>query len=205
MIAAVILAAGQSERLGQPKQLLPYRGKTLLRSTVDCAIEAACSPVIVVLGARADLVQVTIEGVEVESVLNKKWREGLGTTIRAGIQALQKHDGFSDVSGVVLLNSDQPLLRSEVIRRMQKKFDEVPGRVVACQYADTTGTPALFEKTLIPRLLELPANSGAKPVIEHEAGMLRRHSWPEGALDIDTPDDYCALIEKTFTIPVARK
>jgi molybdenum cofactor cytidylyltransferase len=206
VIAAVVLAAGRSERLGRPKQLLPYRGRTLLRNTIECAIEAECSPIIVVLGARADLIEPTVEGLPgVEVVVHKGWRDGMGTTIRAGMQALRDHAAWADVRAVALLNCDQPLLRPEVLRTMRKKLDDAPESIVACEYGDTVGTPAIFEKSLVGRLEELPPGSGAKPVLEAKRETLRRHSWPQGVVDIDTPADYGDLIEKKFVIPPVRQ
>src|SRR5438046_5667842 len=105
-IGAVILAAGGSSRFGQPKQLLPFRGKTLIRTIIDAARQAGCSPVVVVIGSNAETIHSELAHANVLEVRNTNWRSGIGSSIRSGVQALTGR--ATNVEAVLLLVSDQP-------------------------------------------------------------------------------------------------
>jgi molybdenum cofactor cytidylyltransferase len=188
MIAAVILAAGESARFGRPKQLLAYRGRTLLRHVVECAVDGGCDPVIVVLGARADELRPELEATAAEPVLNAGWREGIGSSVRAGVEAVESRR--SEASAVLLLTCDQPRITPELVQRLGERFGAGQALIVACEYAGTVGVPALFHRSLYPELRALSGSVGAKPVLEHHREDLVRVPWPEGAIDIDLPEDY---------------
>jgi molybdenum cofactor cytidylyltransferase len=187
VIAALILAAGESARLGRPKQLLPYRGRTLLRHVVECAAAGGCDPVLVVLGARADELLGRLEGTAAHRVLNEAWREGIGSSVRTGVAAVRHR--WPDASAVLLLTCDQPRITPDLVRRIGERFDRAEGRIVACEYAGTIGVPALFERSLFPELLALSGSTGAKPVLEAHPTDVVRLPWPDGAKDIDRPED----------------
>jgi len=187
MIAAVVLAAGASTRLGRPKQLLLYQGSSLLRRTVDCAADAGYGPVIVVVGAVADAVSAEVEGLPVEVVRNDAWQEGMGSSIRAGVQIVKER--LPRIRAVVLLACDQPLLTPGILRDLGDGFDGVAGRMVACEYAGTVGVPALFERSRFEDLLKLRGPGGAKSVLEAHPSDVVRFPWPDGSIDIDRPED----------------
>jgi molybdenum cofactor cytidylyltransferase len=191
VIAAVILAAGESARLGRPKQLLAYRGRTLLRHVVDCAAAGGCDPVLVVLGAHADALRSELEETTARAVRNDAWRQGVGTSVRAGVGAVQR--GWPDASGVLLLTCDQPRVTPELVRRLNERFVRAGARIVACEYAGTVGVPALFARSLFPELLALPGPTGAKPVLQSHVRDVVSFAWPDGAADIDTPEDLSLL------------
>jgi molybdenum cofactor cytidylyltransferase len=187
VIAAVILAAGESARLGRPKQLLPYRGRTLLRHVVECAAAGGCDPVLVVLGARADELLGELEGTRAHRVLNDAWRQGIGSSVRAGVAAVRRE--WPDSNAVLLLTCDQPRITADLVRRIGERFDRSDARIVACEYAGTVGVPALFGRSLFPELLALSGSTGAKPVLEAHATDVVGLPWPDGAIDIDRPED----------------
>jgi molybdenum cofactor cytidylyltransferase len=187
MIAALILAAGGSSRLGQPKQLLRYRGRTLVRNVAQAALDAGCRPVLVVLGAAADEVGSELNDLDVQVVLNTNWHEGMAASIRCGVQALPR--GEQAIEAVVLTVCDQPLLSATVLRRVCAAYDGAPGRRVACEYAGTVGVPALFERSLFDELLALQGDTGAKSLLQAAGADLIRVSWPEGAIEVDRPGD----------------
>jgi molybdenum cofactor cytidylyltransferase len=191
LIAAVILAAGASARLGRPKQLLAYRGRTLLRHVVDCAAAGGCDPVLVVLGAHADAVRAELEETTAHAVRNDAWRQGVGSSVRAGVDAVQR--GWQDASAVLLLTCDQPRLTPELVRRLRERFVRTAARIVACEYAGIVGVPALFARSLFPELLALPGPTGAKPVLQAHAREVVGFAWPDGAADVDTPEDLSLL------------
>jgi len=194
MIAAVVLAAGASSRMrGAAKPLLRFGGRPLIRIVVEAAIGAACRPVIVVLGARADAVRAELAGAPVEIVLHPGWREGMGSSIRAGIGRLIAGPGRP--RGALLLTCDQPRIAPEVIRKLTAAFDGSAGRRVACTYAGTVGVPALFERSLFEDLATLTGDRGAKPLLLRDPEKLVRVAWPEGADNVNTPEDYRALAE----------
>src|SRR5438093_11774404 len=116
MTGAIILAAGGSSRFGQPKQLLTFRGKTLLRTIVDAACKAGCSPVIVVTRNDDEKILQELAHVNAIKVQNKNWQRGIGSSIRIGVQALI--DQVPDVAAVLLLVCDQPAVDERVIERL---------------------------------------------------------------------------------------
>lgn len=187
MIAAVVLAAGASARLGRPKQLVAHRGRTLVRHVVECALGAGCDPVLVVLGARAGAIRPEIEDTAARPVLNERWREGLGSSIRAGIGALQ--DGWPDARGALLLACDQRRITSGVVRELLGSFRGSDRRIVACAYAGTVGVPAVFDRSLFGELLALEGPTGAKRILQAHGPELVRFPWPDGAFDVDHPPD----------------
>ncbi len=186
-IAAVILAAGESARLGRPKQLLAYRGRSLLRHVVECADEGGCDPVIVVLGAREQEMRREIESTPAQPVVNRDWKAGMHSSIRAAIESLPRLS--PDACGVLLLTCDQPRITPEIVRRLRDRFDGKEGRMVACEYANTVGIPALFERSLFAELCALPGPGGAKSVLQAHPNELLRLPWPDGAVDVDRAED----------------
>jgi molybdenum cofactor cytidylyltransferase len=187
VIAAVVLAAGGSARLGRPKQLLVHEGRTLLRRAVDAAREGGCRPVFVVLGAGADALRADVAAAGGEVVLNEAWERGLGSSIRAGVREAAR--ACPPVGAVALLAADQPRLAPEVVRRLRERWEAGDVRIVACRYAGTLGVPALFDRALFPELQALDGPLGAKPVLAAHAGEVVPVDWPDGAIDVDVHAD----------------
>ena len=187
MIAAVVLAAGGSARLGRPKQLLVHEGRTLLRRAVEAACEGGCRPVLVVLGAGADALRAEVAAAGAEAVLNEAWERGLGSSVGVGVREVA--GTCPPVSAVVLLSVDQPRLTPEVVRRLRERWEGGDVRIVACRYAGTLGVPALFDRALFPELSALDGPLGAKPVLSAHAREVVALDWPEGAIDVDVPAD----------------
>ncbi len=183
-IGAIVLAAGGSRRLGQPKQLLSYKGKTFVRQAVDAAAKAECSPVIVVTGRDHESIASELKGEPVEMVPNELWERGIGSSIRTGMALLV------DADAVVILTCDQPFVDPSLIARLIAAWKQTGKRIVACTYANTTGIPALFSSEIFPKLLTLPDAQGAKHLIQSDVTDLWRVEFPMGEIDIDTPADY---------------
>lgn len=184
MVAAVVLAAGGSRRLGHPKQLLLHDGRSLVRRTVEAALAAGCAPVVVVLGAHPEAVRAALAGLDVAFSVNPRWRDGMASSIRCGVERLSAEEG---VRAALLLVCDQPRLTAAVLGRLIAEFDGAAGRRVACRYADTVGVPALFERSLFGELLGLTGDRGAKALLQADPERLRVVPWPEGELDVDEP------------------
>ena len=183
-VPIVILAAGASKRMGVPKQLLAYRGRTLLGHALEAALGSTCRPVIVVLGANAEQIQPEIEGLAVQIVRNTHWAEGLSSSIRVGIEAVD-----TDVEAVVLALCDQPLVSSEDIEALVAAFRSTKRPIIVSQYAGTFGVPALFARSFLPELLGLVGDGGAKQVIQRNAAAVWPVPCPHGAIDVDTLED----------------
>ncbi|MEO6721001.1 MAG: nucleotidyltransferase family protein, partial [Ferruginibacter sp.] len=160
----VILAAGASTRLGEAKQLLLYKGKSLLRHAIDLAVETGAKPVVTVLGANAD--QLIKEATQAGNIVlvNNEWKEGMASSIRNGLKELLKIN--PDVQAVILIVCDQPFVTKELLQKLVKKYESSDKPMVACSYDNSIGTPALFDRTIFASLLELEGDSGAKKILK---------------------------------------
>ena len=188
MTGAVILAAGGSSRFGQPKQLLPFRGNTLVRTIVNAACEAGCSPVVVVVGGDGEKIHPELAHAKVMEVRNANWQRGIGSSIRSGVQALTDH--APDVEAILLLVCDQPAVNARVIEALIAMHETTKKEIVASSYADTVGVPALFNRSFFERLLSLGDEAGAKSIILQNPERVAQFPFPEGAIDIDTWEDW---------------
>ena len=189
-VGAVILAAGGSSRFGQPKQLLRFRGETLIRRVVRAAEEADCEPIVAVVGKNADEIRQELSGTRASLIENAEWQRGIGSSIRCGV-----HEIAGSTDAAILLTCDQPRVDRNVIARLIAAQKESGKPIVASSYANTRGVPALFQRSCFKALLALPDNLGAKKIIEEQAGDVASMTFEEGAIDIDTPEDFERLKE----------
>ena len=187
MIVAVVLAAGESARLGRPKQLVEHRGRSLLRHTVESATAGGCDPVVVVLGYRAGDLRLEVESTGARIVVNAAWREGMASSIRTAVRSLPQL--APGARGVLLMTCDQLRIDPDVVRLLRERFDGSPGRMVACEYADTVGVPALFERSRFADLGRLRGPGGARQILLSDPDRLVRVPWPAGAVDVDREKD----------------
>jgi len=193
-IAAVILAAGESTRLGQAKQLLQFHGKTLLRRVVDAASEAACQPILVVVASsqiESFAINSELNNTDAKVVANPNWKRGIGTSIRAGAQHLIEI--ARDVEGTVLLACDQPFVDSSVISRLIALRRTTGKPIVASSYGGSLGIPVLFDRAYLPELAELNERGGAKSIILSNRECVAELPFPDGNMDIDTMEDWQRL------------
>lgn len=185
--AVIVLAAGASRRLGRPKQLLPFGGTTLLRHAVRSALDSGCRPVVVVLGCRSEEMAPQLDGLPVRLALNPDWREGMSSSIRSGLQALQ---GVSDATdSVILMTCDQPAVNGELLDRLADAQRRSGSPVAACRYAGVLGVPALFCASLYPELEALRGDQGARAVLRRHSRQAASVDFPQGEYDIDRPED----------------
>lgn len=181
-MGAVILAAGESSRLGRPKQLLLLDGETLLHRAARQAIEAGCTPVVVVLGAVVAPCREALAGLDVRAVVNDRWPQGVGTSVSAGVSAL----GATDAA--LLLVCDQVRVTTQDLQRLTASaFD---AGIVASSYAGVLGTPARFSKHYFPRLRELNGEIGARSLFREYAGDIVTIKLDGGTSDIDSEADW---------------
>src|SRR6266480_6415136 len=189
---ALILAAGESSRFGRPKQLIQFRGKSLLHRIVDAAKKARCSPTVAVIGSDREEVERELKAVGAIIVENENWRLGIGTSIRAGMRRLI--DNAPTLEAVVLLVCDQPFVNARTIAQLITLREKTKRAIVASSYANTLGVPALFDRSCFQELLALDNATGAKMIILSNRERVAELPFPEGKIDIDTLDDYEKLI-----------
>lgn len=182
-IAAIVLAAGASRRMGQSKQLMELDGEAMVHRAARIALQAGCDPTLVVLGCQAEAVGVALSGLPCTTVVNDNWEEGMASSIRAGLHAVPHH-----AVAALLLACDQPAVDTDFLRLMIKDFHLEPERILAASYAGVVGIPALFPRRCFESLKALTGDRGARPLLE-ESDVL---SLPllGGEVDIDTILDY---------------
>jgi molybdenum cofactor cytidylyltransferase len=188
----IILAAGSSTRMGEPKQLMMFKNKTFLQHIIDEAKDAELNPVICVTGFQSDLITNSISIMGALIVYNEHWSEGMGSGISTGIKQLL----HSDVDSVILAVSDQPYVSSDLFRTMAGWKEKSGKGIVACTYAGTLGTPVLFTKDYFDRLKSLNGNQGAKNIVKMNLPDVCPVEFEKGSVDIDTKQDYEKLISE---------
>ena len=189
-VAAVVLAAGASTRLGQPKQLLRLvasGGETLLDHAIATARAGGAMPIFVVLGASVEEIQREAQLRGCMVVRNEAWAEGMASSVRAGVSAVLEH--VVDASGVLLLVCDQPELTADHVRALLTAHAEEPEGIAASRYAGRLGVPAVLPRALFPALLALKGDRGARSLFESSGLAIREVEFAEGAWDIDSTED----------------
>ncbi len=190
---AVILAAGESSRMGTPKQLLPVDGQPLLRRAVEAALASEAWPVIVVLGAHAEKIRPLLARLPVLVAENPAWSEGMAASLRVGVTTLQQFSRQLDAALVALC--DQPAFSADVIAQLVAAQRATGRSIVAARYAGRHGAPALFLKEIFPTLAALTGEEGARALLNGDPARVAAVDLPMLALDLDTPADYAALKE----------
>ena len=191
-VALLLLAAGASTRMGRPKQLLPYRGRTLLRHAAETAVVAGCAPIVLVTGALHDELLAEIVGLPILAVHNPDWETGMASSIRAGLAAVA---AAAAPRAVLVMLTDQPLVTPELLRQLIVQQQATQAPIVAAAYGETLGVPAIFDKSLLPELLKLQGAQGAGRLIARLGAAVGQVAFPAGLLDVDTPAQYTALLQ----------
>jgi len=202
-IAGIILAAGRASRYGQPKQLLDYHGQPFVRVVAETALKAGLSPVVVVTGAKAEMVQATVADLPVRVVYNTEWESGQGSSIRTGLvecgsststhaEAELRHS--RKPGGAIFLLADQPQVSVEVIRALVERHSLDLPAVLAPYVFDQRANPVLFDQIAFPDLLKLQGDTGGRAIFSKFSP--RYLNWYDRKLllDVDTPEDYLKLV-----------
>jgi molybdenum cofactor cytidylyltransferase len=187
----VILAAGPSSRLGQPKQLLEFQGTTLIRRIIQSAVDAVNTPVVVILGANCSLIKNQLNHLPVHIVFNPDWPEGIASSIRKGLMALLYYS--PDTEAALFAVCDQPYITPDLFLEMISAGDKTQKPIVACRYNSILGTPVLFKKVYFEMLLALKDNEGARKIIQTHPESVEAVPFPLGIYDVDTLQDYVDL------------
>jgi len=187
----VILAAGASTRLGKPKQLLQYRGKTLLGHAINEATNSNADAVVVIFGKDADLFKKEIDEKKIRVAINSSWEEGMASSVRLGLDTLLNAKPYIDA--VIFMVCDQPHISSSILNELIKTQQKTTKQIVSCNYGESIGPPALFHKKYFKELMKLSGDAGARKIIQQNMNDVATILFPEGRIDIDTNEDYEAL------------
>lgn len=177
--------------MGTPKQLLQFCKETLLRRAALVALGASCQPVIVVIGANAEESRESLHELDVRAIENQQWQSGMSSSIRTGIEELVAVN--PETMAAVIILCDQPLVTVDTIRDLVRAHQETNCSIVASRYGNSYGVPALFGRTRFAELRELNGDEGAKAIIKRHFAQAHLLPFPEGEIDIDTPDDFVRL------------
>ena len=191
-VAAIVLAAGASRRLGQPKQLLMHGGEMMIERAIRLVNEAGAAPVITVLGAFHELIREAVQLSNFTPVINNAWNQGISTSIQAGLAALLDSD--PQTPGALVLACDQPRLSAEHLRAMLEVFcaQAEPG-IVASTYDGVFGVPAVFPREVFAELRALRGDKGARALLVQPPCPLVALPFPGGEIDIYLPADMAHL------------
>lgn len=189
-IGGILLAAGGSSRLGRPKQLVEFQGKTLIRRAAETLVHSQCGPIVVVLGAEIAYSAIQIADLSVSSCINENWQTGMSSSIISGLRSLLEVE--PELDAVVITLCDQPYVNSADIDRLITAFAVSRPPIVAARYGETTGVPALFSSELYPALLKLTGDKGAKGLIKNSSDIVTV-DLGVAALDIDVENDLDVL------------
>lgn len=190
MVAAVILAAGLSRRLGQPKLLLPLEGRSLIRRTTEQVIAAGESQwkeVVVVLGHEAERIRRELEGLAVRTVFNPRFAAGMSASLIAGLQAVSPK-----AEGAMIFLGDQPLVSVEVVRSMLTAFRERERPIIVPVYDGARGNPVLFSRSLFSELMTVEGDQGGRDIVMRDSGRVETVAFASNFApqDVDTWEDY---------------
>lgn len=190
-IAAIVLAAGRSSRMGSHKLLLQLGGRPLVTYAVRAATQSAASPVIVVLGHDAERVRDALPGGAYRTAVNERYGDGMATSLHVGIAAIDE-----PVTGALVLLADQPLLTARVLDRVLGEASARPERIVAATYGGSRGHPVYFPVSLFPEIQAIEGDEGARSVLARHADLVTRIAIepPFVGLDVDEPSVYERLV-----------
>jgi molybdenum cofactor cytidylyltransferase len=186
-VGVIILAAGNSARLGRPKQILPYRGRTLVTHVAGEALAAGLRPVVVVTGAYRAEVEEALKEQQVGIVYNPDWETGMASGIVAGLSNILLLN--PDVGAVIIAVCDQPFISAALLSELARTFESSGKGIVASAYGDSMGTPVLFGSSYFKHLLSLSGSDGAKKLLREHPADLAAVNFPNGHIDIDIAED----------------
>ncbi|WP_411895524.1 nucleotidyltransferase family protein [Winogradskyella sp. A2] len=181
--AILILAAGNSKRMGTPKQLLKIGQTTMLGKVINNSLESRANSINVVLGANAKMIIPKLPE-SVNTMMNEKFENGLSSSINIGVKNLL------DFDSILIALGDQPFVNANYFNEMIKVSAKNPDKIVASNYIKYNGVPAIFPKKYYSKLLELSGDQGAKKILNSNFNPVIVLKTPVNLVDVDTPHDY---------------
>jgi len=193
-IAAIILAAGRSSRMGSHKLLLPFNGHPLVRWVVEAALASGADPVIVVVGHGGERVRAALPDGRLIAILNPSYAEGMSTSLRVGLGALP-----ANLSGALILLGDQPLITAATINAMIDASAAAPDAIIAASYQGRRGNPVLFPHQYFAELEAVTGDEGGRSLLARYPEWIRlvEIDDAQAGLDIDTPAEYQAFLSES--------
>lgn len=188
-IGIILLAAGSAVRMKKNKLLVKIGKKYLLENALSEAQKSNADFVTVVLGAYAEDNFKVVEKYPFETIFNKKWEDGIGCSIKSGLQkALKSHP---EMDAIVISVCDQPFLSKEIFDGLIDTYKKNDKKIIVSGYANSIGVPVLYDKSLFSDLLNIPDQYGAKKYVIETAAqeIIATFPFPKGEIDIDTLED----------------
>jgi molybdenum cofactor cytidylyltransferase len=193
-IGVVILAAGESKRMGVPKQILPIFGVPMLKYLVDEVLDTEAHPVTVVVGANKTKIVPLLENIPIGIIDNPDWQKGMGSSIKMGlVGSYLITKGFD---GLIFMTSDMPFVNAEVLNKLIKTARKFPEKtIIASKYAGTLGIPVLYKKERFEDILDMKPDHGAKQFFNKYLDEIVSVDFDLGAIDLDTKEDYYNFLQ----------
>lgn len=191
-IAIIILAAGESKRLGQPKQLLPWGDHTLLEHAISSAEQIRPGKLLVILGGSEKMIRSGIDFGTAEVIVNRDFQKGMGTSIAAGARYLL--DREEKVEKILMMLCDQPDVDVVLLQSLINQSGIAGCPVVATSYENRAGVPAIFDRSYLRQLALLSEDKGARELMQKYPSDVRLFSPASPLSDIDTHEDYRKLL-----------
>lgn len=189
MISAIVLAAGESKRMGQPKQMLAWQGKTLLQHVLGNLINSDADEIILVLGNEAETIRKSLPELPIRMVINRDYKQGMASSLRQGLLVMDpKSEAF------LVLLADQPGIGPEIINRVIRGFQQANPQRGICRpvYRGLKGHPVLMGVQYRKEILQLQGDVGARQILmNHPLDILEIEVEQDlVVMDVDTPDEY---------------
>lgn len=191
-IEVLIMAAGASRRLGEPKQFVKYKGETLMRRIAKEAIKANVGNITVVTGSKHEEVASEISDLPIDVFYNKEWEEGLGASIRNGLKYIL--DKLPATNAILLTMVDQPFVDATHLKKLVNAYDAARPMIIASAYTATFGVPVLIDSYYFEMMKELKGDEGGKKIFVNYLRNIVEIPFIEGAIDIDEKEDLNTLI-----------
>lgn len=190
---AIILAAGQSTRMGRPKALIEWDGRPLVARAAEAARDGGSLPVLVVLGAEAERVRAGLTGSVIRTVVNPNWPSGMASSIRCGVEAIL--EAAPDIEALLVALCDQPALSASVVRKLFEA-QAANGGIAAARYHGRHGVPAVFGRAHFSSLAAVSGDAGAREILNGGTLPVTALELPDLGVDLDTPEDLKAWADR---------
>jgi molybdenum cofactor cytidylyltransferase len=184
----IILAAGQSKRMGVPKQLLDIHGELLLIKVIQEALKVDNALVTLVLGAHRELIIPKLKEFPISIMENNAWETGMASSIIRGLAGAYIVD--KTLEQAIICTADMPEVTSEYLEELILKATETPKMIVASKYQKILGVPVLFKKVMFNKLLDLKGDEGAKQIFKNNKNTIESVKFVGLGIDLDTKEDY---------------
>jgi molybdenum cofactor cytidylyltransferase len=191
-VAAIVLAAGGSRRMGAPKQLLPVDGQPMVRHVVETVCAAGLAQVVVVVGARARPVAQALAGLPIQILFNESWARGMSDSLKTGLDALRP-----EIQAALIVLADQPGLTADLLQSLITRYQSTQARLVAPYYQGRRGNPVLFDRVLFQELRAVDGDRGGRDILQQHRDSIEQVDvdTPSVLMDVDTFEDYERLPE----------